>query len=97
MSGELTDPATELLDQGLGESGVIEVNDVLNHIVAKGVLHKASGVLRDLTNQPHLLVSRGMVNAALQNAATMAMSADIDTSVADCREDELSTLGVELV
>lgn len=97
VSGELTDSAAELLNQRLRKGSVVQINYILNHIVAKRILHKACGVLGDFGNQPHLLIPRGVVDAALENAATMTMSADIDASVTNCSEDELSTLGVELV
>lgn len=85
-----TNAATELSDDGLSVVRFAEVNDVLNNIVAERILDEGHSTLGNLLDQPGLLVTRGMVDAALKDTATVTMSADIDTMIADGVEDELS-------
>lgn len=86
---ELGHAALELGNQRLGEDGLVQIEDVLNNIVAEWILDQGIGIVRDLSDEPSLLVSRSMVNAALEHAATMTMSANINTVVSNGIKDEL--------
>jgi hypothetical protein len=97
VTGQLADPAAEHGHNRLGKGGLVEVDDVLDHVVAEGVLDESRSVLGDLANEPNLLVAVGMVDAALQDAAAVAVGADLDAVVTDSVEDELSVGGAELV
>jgi len=74
-----------------------KLTDVLNDVIAEGILNEVESVVGDVANEPTLLVTRGMINAALENAATMAVSADGNAVGADGIEDELCILGREMV
>lgn len=80
----------EALDQRLGVCRLPEVENILHDIVAKGILDQWEGVAGDLSDQIDLLVSRGMVDAALEHTAAVAMGADDDAVVAHRVEDELA-------
>lgn len=97
LLGELRDLALELANKRLGEAWVIEVENVLNHVVSEWVLNQSEGVVRDHANEPSLLLARCMVNAALQHAATMTVGTDINAAVSDGIKDELSILRGQLV
>lgn len=89
VTGQSADTAEELQNQRLSEAGLIQINDVLNDIIAKGVLNEASSVLRDAVDESDLLITSSMINAALKDAATVAMSSDVDAVIADGLKDEL--------
>lgn len=72
-----------------------ERTDVLDNIVAKWIPNERESIDRDLSDQAGLLHTRRVINAALQNAASMPMSADGDTILSDRLEDELKTSGSE--
>lgn len=57
VTGKFTNLALELFHKRFGEGRLVQVDDVLNHIVAKWVLHEALGVIGDSSNQPRLLVA----------------------------------------
>lgn len=44
---------------------LVQIQDVLHHIIAEWILDESDCMVGDLTNQPGLLVASGMVNAAL--------------------------------
>ena len=70
---------------------------VYTHIVAVWVLYEREGVVGDLVHELDALVLRRMVDAALEHAATVAVSGDLDAVVRDGIVDELVVLWRELV
>lgn len=84
-------------NDGLGKASLVEIDDVLNNVVSKWILHENSGVLSDARNEPVLLIARSVVDAALQDAASVAVSADFDAVVTDSVKDELGIQRCELV
>ena len=94
---ELRNATLELGNQRLSENRLIQVEDVLDHVVAKWVLDQRISVVGDLTDEPSLLVSRSVVNAALEDAAAVTVSADINAVVSHSIKDELSIVRSELV
>lgn len=97
VSRQLTDTPTEHLHHGLGEGGIVEINDVLDNVVAKRVLDQNSGIIGDAFNQPELLVARGMIDTTLKNAAAMAVGSNFDAVVSDGIENELGIFRAQLV
>lgn len=97
VTRQRSDAALERLDDGVREARLIEIDDVLDDVVAEGVLHENTSVARDAVNQPRLLVAGGVVDATLEHAASMSMRAHIDAVVANCIEDELGIGRSELV
>jgi hypothetical protein len=97
VARECTDTTTEHSYKRFCEGRLIEVNDVLDHIVAKGILNKGNRILGDPLDQPNLLLARGMVNAALEDTAAVAVCSDINAMGSDSVEDELSIIGTKLV
>lgn len=87
----------ELGNEGLGEARLVQVDDVLNHVVAKGVLDQAVRIVGDALDEPGLLLAVGMINAPLEDAATVTVSAHVDAVLPDSVEDEVRLLGAELV
>lgn len=97
VAGQLRDPAPEFLDTGLREHELVQVDDVLNNVVAKRILNQRDGVLGDALDQKDLLVARCMINAALEHAAAVTVGAHFNAAVANRVEDELRIEGTELV
>lgn len=97
VARQLTDAVLEHADNRLSEGRLVEVDDVLDHIVPKGILNQNRGVFGDLRDEPDLLVARGMVNAALEDTAAVTVSTDVNAVGTDSIEDELRVLGTELV
>jgi hypothetical protein len=97
VAGELADTALEHADDGLGEGGLVEVDDVLDDVVAEGILDEDAGLLRDALDEPELLVTGRMINAALEDTAAMAMRAHVDAVATNGVKDELRLGGGELV
>ena len=67
------------------------------HIVAIWILDKRQGVVRDLADELHALRLGRVVDAALQDAAAVAMSRDLDAVGRDGIVNELVVLRRELV
>ena len=97
VAGELADATLEHGHNRLREGRFVEINNVLDNIVAKRVLDEDARLLRDALDEPELLVTRRMVNAALENAATMTVGTHIDAVAADGVKDELRVGSCELV
>jgi hypothetical protein len=97
VARQLANAGAELRDDRLGVFGLVEINDVLHHIIAEGVLHQDVGVIRDLLNENPLLRAIGVIDAALDDTASVAVGADLDTVMTDSVEDELSILRRQLV
>ena len=51
---------------------------VYTHVVAVWVLYEREGVIGDLVHELNALMLRRMVNATLEDTATVAMSRDLD-------------------
>lgn len=97
MAREHADAALERGDNGLGEGGLVEVNDVLDDVVAKGILHEDARVLGDALDQPELLIAGGVVDATLQHTAAVSVSSNFDAFLANCIKDELRVRSSKLV
>lgn len=61
----------------------------VTYIVPVWVLHESKSVVRDLVDKLNALRLRCMVNAALQDAATMTVSCNLDAVGSDSIVDEL--------
>jgi len=61
----------------------------ITYVVAVRVLHEREGVVRDLLDQLDTLAVRGVVNAALENAAAVTVSGDLNAVLRDGVVDEL--------
>jgi hypothetical protein len=61
----------------------------LKDIVSKGILDKSIGIRGDLSDELSFLVSRRVINAALENAAAMTVCADSHAIFSHGIEDEL--------
>lgn len=78
MTREEIELILEPLDELHSKVGQVEVEDILHHIVAIGVLNKLKCVVLDLSNQLLLLVEGGMVDTPLEDTTAMAMSGDLE-------------------
>lgn len=83
--------------QRLGEAWLGQIDDVLNDVVAEGILDKREGVVDNVIDQSTLLQAGSMINTALKHTAAVAVGTDRDTVSADRIEDELSILGSEMI
>lgn len=97
VPGELADTALERGNNGLSEGGLVQVDDVLDNIVSKRVLHQYAGMLGDALNQPQLLLAGCVINAALEHTAAMSMGANLDTVVTNGIKNKLRVRSGELV
>jgi hypothetical protein len=89
LLGKLDDLALETLAHGRGESRVVQIENVLDNVVAKGVLDQVEAMCGDLAYEVDLLEARRMVNAALENATAVTMGADDDAVLTYSIKDEL--------
>jgi hypothetical protein len=94
---ELHNLAPEAFTHGRGESSVIQVEDVLDNVVAEWILDKVEAVCSDFANEVNLLIARRMIDATLKNTAAVAVGSDDDTVLAYSVEDELGFRGLEMV
>lgn len=97
MARELADAALEHGNNRLGEGGFIEINDVLDNVVAKWILNQYARMLSDALDQPELLLARCVVDAALKHTAAVPVGTNFNTVVADSIENELGVSSSELV
>ena len=97
LLGQFANLALEALTHGCCEGSIVEIQDVLNHVVAERILYKMETMGRNLANEVDLLEANSMVNAALKNTATMAMGANGDAVLAYSIKDELSLHRLEVV
>ena len=95
LLGESDDLAFEAATEGSGEVRLVEVKDVLNNIVAEWVLNKIERALSDTGDELSSLSTLGMIDATLQDTATMAMSTNNDAVLGDSIVDELRSLSAE--
>lgn len=94
---EFGDFASEAEAERIGEARIIEIEDVLDNVIAKRVLNEMEAIGRDLADKLDLLEARGMVNTTLEDAAAVSVSADGDAVSANGIEDELGILRLEMV
>jgi len=92
LLAELRDATEERATKWLGEWFLAQVEDVLQDVVAEWILHKREGATSDGCDKLCPLISRSMIDAALNDAATMTMSANHNTVHCDSIEDELRIL-----
>lgn len=91
------DIATESLAERLCEMRLRKIQDVLHNVVTKWILDQCESIGRNLSDQTSSLLARGVVNAALQDTASVSMGADNHTIGANCVIDELCVFGRKTV
>ena len=97
MAGEHVDLAAKLAYKRLSERSLVEVNDVLNDIVAERVLNEGERVVGDFGDELDSLRFRSVIDTALENTATVTMSCDFDAVGGYGSVDELVIFGSEFV
>lgn len=97
LLGKLSNLASEAVAERIGEAWVVEIENVLDDIIAKRILHEMKAVCRDASNKLDLLEARSMINAALEDAAAMTVSPNNNAVLSDSIKDELSILSLEVV
>lgn len=97
LLGELSNLALKSVAKRVCEAWLVKIQDVLNDVVAKWVLHKIEAVVGNLANQLHFLEAGSMINASLKDAATMTVSANSNAVFTNGIKDELGILGLEVV
>jgi hypothetical protein len=71
--------AKELTNDSITEAAVIQVQDVLHHIVAIWILYKRERIVRYLVYELNALMIRGVVNASLKHTAPMSVRSHFNT------------------
>ena len=66
----------ECVAERVGEAGLLEVDDILENVIAKGILDKMEGAVGDLADELGFLVTGCVIYATLQHATAMTMSSD---------------------
>lgn len=84
-------------DQRLAESRIVQIEDILDDIVAKGVLHEVERVEDNFSYKLHPLSWRCVIDGALQHATAVSVSSNLDEIGSDGVVDELVVFGDELV
>lgn len=97
MLGKLDDAPSKTRAQWAGEVWNAEIENVLYNIVAEWVLDKRVGVLNDMADQLGLLSAGSVVDAALQDTASVTVSTNHKTIVTHGVEDELGINRLEVV
>ena len=65
------------------------LTDILDNVISKRILYEGKSICSNLRNQPRSLFARGMINAALENTATMSMGSNCHTVISNSVVDEL--------
>lgn len=73
----------------VSEARLLEVDNVLKDVVAKGILNKMEGAVSDLADELSFLVAGGVIYTTLQHATAMTMSSDRHAVGANSIKDEL--------
>jgi len=68
-----------LTNDTITEAVLVQIKDILHDVVAVWILNEGKRVVRNFVDELDSLHLRGVINAPLQNAATMTMSSDLDT------------------
>lgn len=97
LLGQTGNAPLELVTDFRDELRITEVENVLNNVIAVGVLNEEECMLNDLCNEAIPLGARSMIDAALNNTATVTVSADAHAVGADGLVDEVSILSLEVV
>jgi len=97
LLGQLRNTTSEHSNQRLGKDGLIEIEDVLNNVVSKRILDQNIGIVGDLANQPSFLITGGMIDTALKNAAAVAVGSHINTVSSNSIKDKLGVYRRELI
>lgn len=68
------DSSLERIAQGICEWLLLEIDDILQNIIAERILNKLESAICDLTDELSFLRACGMVDATLKDTAAVAMS-----------------------
>jgi hypothetical protein len=94
---QAADVADESPDEGLGESSIVEIQNVLNDIVSEWVLDEVKRVENDLGNELESLRRGSMIDGSLQDTTSVPVSRNLDQVGSDSIVNELIVVGNELV
>jgi len=97
LARQWRDVTDESLAERLTKLRLSDIHDVLDDIVAKGILNQGVTMLRDGTNNLCALSTRSVVDTTLKNTAAMTVSTDNDNVVTDGVDDELNVFMLEVV
>ena len=86
----------EAIAQRVGKVRVVQIHNVLKNVVAKRVLHKCKSILSNLRDEVGFLLAGCVVDASLQDATAVTMSADNDTVCTNGVKNKLRMLAGSL-
>jgi hypothetical protein len=92
---EIRNSADEALTEWSGKLRLIEIEYVLDNVVAEGVLNKLEGRFGDSCNELSALNTLCVIDATLQDATAVAMSTDEDAGTGNSIVNELAALSTE--
>ena len=97
LLGQLRYLALEGIAEWVSEAGLLEVDNVLENVIAIRVLNKMEGAVSDLADKLGFLVTGGVVYATLQHTAAMTMGSDRYAVGANSIENELRLINSGLL
>lgn len=92
-----TNVACELPNDGIAKTIVVKIQDILDNVVAVRILNERQCVVSDFIHKLDALMVRSMIDAALQHAASVAMSSDLYAVGSHCVVYELVIFRCKLV
>lgn len=81
----------------VSEARLLEVDNVLKDVVAKGILNEMEGAFSDLADELGFLVTGGVVYATLQHATAMTMGSNRHAVGTNGIKDELSLISRSII
>lgn len=97
LTRKFGDLASKAKTQWVGKTRFVQVEDVLDNVIAEGILDQMEAIRGDLADKLDLLETGSVVDTALKNAAAVTMSADGDAVLTYGIENKLSILRFEVV
>lgn len=97
LYGKSTNVSRKLTDYRVAEAVIVEVQNVLDHVVTIRILNKGERIIGDLVDELHALMIGRVVNTTLQDAASVSVRGNFYTIGCNSIVDELVVIRGQLV
>ena len=87
--------AEELANNSIAEAVVIQIKDILHHIVAIRILHQSKRIVCYFIYKLDPLMVRGVVDASLENTTSMSMCSNFNAICRNCVVNKLKTISLD--
>lgn len=87
----------ESVAERICKARLLEVDNILKNVVAKGILNEMKGAVSDLADKLCFLVAGGVVYATLEHATAMTVGSNRYTVGANSVKDELPLVSQALL